>query len=61
MYSSPTRIRCIRQYDSEKEFVKPYDLSSLTNVCLAGERFDAITFNWLKKCVPKALINDNYW
>ena len=62
VYSSPTGLRCIRRDDPEGEFVKKYDISSLQNISMAGERFDIHTFKWLQEMVPESvLINDNYW
>ena len=62
LYSSPTGLRCIRREDSDGAFIKKYDVSTLHNISMAGERFDIHTFNWLYSMVPKTcLINDNYW
>jgi len=47
LYSSPTGLRCIRREDANGDFIKKYDVSSLHNISMAGERFDIHTFNWL--------------
>ena len=62
LYSSPTGLRCIRRADGPGDWIKKYDVSSLHNISMAGERFDIHTFHWLQEMVPKTcLINDNYW
>ncbi|KAL4495296.1 hypothetical protein ABPG73_022341 [Tetrahymena malaccensis] len=60
LYTAPTAMRAIRKEDLNGEWIKKFDLSSLTNVALAGERCDVPTYEWIHKHVP-GLINDNYW
>jgi propionyl-CoA synthetase len=62
LYSSPTGLRCIRKADPEGKYIGQYDVSSLQNISMAGERFDVHTFKWLNDMLPEGvLVNDNYW
>ena len=60
LYTSPTGLRAIRKEDNEGEWVKKFDISSLTSVSMAGERCDIPTYEWIQSKL-KVLINDNYW
>jgi propionyl-CoA synthetase len=46
MFTAPTAIRAIRKEDPNGDFIKQYDLSSLKNTILAGERCDLATLKW---------------
>jgi propionyl-CoA synthetase len=47
--------------DNPGDFVKKYDVSSLQLVTLAGERCDPEAIKWLRRNLPRAIINDNWW
>jgi propionyl-CoA synthetase len=53
-------MRSIRKEDPEGKLIKQFNLESLNNFCLAGERCDVPTFKWIQQHF-KMLINDNYW
>ncbi|UFS80106.1 MULTISPECIES: propionate--CoA ligase [Rhizobium] len=58
MFSSPTAVRVMKQYESEPIFGS--DLSSLNSLFLAGEPLDAPTAKWINDALRKPII-DNYW
>lgn len=60
LYTSPTALRVLRRDDFEGEWIKKYNISTLTNVSMAGERCDIPTYEWINKHLG-VLINDNYW
>ncbi len=43
-YTSPTGLRVLRREDPHGDWIKRYDLSSLHNVAMAGERCDVPTY-----------------
>jgi len=47
LYTAPTALRVLRREDAQGEFIKKYDISSLTNVSMAGERCDIPTYTWI--------------
>lgn len=60
-YSAPTALRVLRKEDPNGDWIRKFDISSLTNLAMAGERLDIPTYNWISKMLPGVLINDNYW
>jgi propionyl-CoA synthetase len=60
LYTAPTALRAIRKDDLNGDWIKKFDISSLTNVSMAGERCDVPTYEWIHQHL-KVLINDNYW
>ncbi|EGC38171.1 hypothetical protein DICPUDRAFT_96983 [Dictyostelium purpureum] len=60
LFSAPTAMRAIHRDDSEGNLISKYDLSSLKNIWLAGERLDTATYNFLSIKTKKPII-DNYW
>ena len=50
----------MRKEDPDGEWVKKSNISSLHNICMAGERCDVPTYAWIRDNT-KVLINDNYW
>lgn len=60
LYTSPTALRAIRKEDDEGDWIRKYDISSLHNISMAGERCDIPTYEWIRQNSGK-LINDNYW
>ena len=62
LFTSPTALRSIRKEDSEGNYLKKSDFSTLKTVMIAGERLDIHTFEWISNLLPKhVLLNDNYW
>ncbi len=60
MFTAPTAIRAIKKEDPDGEFIKNYDLSSLRNQFLAGERCVSATIEWFQKHIPIPVI-DHWW
>lgn len=60
MFTAPTAIRAIKKEDPNGEFIKKYDLSSLRNQFLAGERCDSATLEWYREHIPIPVI-DHWW
>lgn len=60
MFTAPTAIRAIKKEDPEGDFIKQYDLSSLRNQFLAGERCDSATIEWFQKHIPIPVV-DHWW
>ncbi len=60
LFAAPTAFRAIRKEDPEAAFAKKYDLSSLQNLFLAGERLDPPTYEWLCEKFKLPVI-DHWW
>ena len=60
LFSAPTAFRAIRKEDPEGKWAKKYDLSSLNNIFMAGERCDSPTLLWTEKVTGKDVI-DHWW
>lgn len=60
MFTAPTAIRAIKKEDPEGKFIKQYNLSSLKNQFLAGERCDVSTLDWYRQHIPIPVI-DHWW
>lgn len=60
LFTAPTAIRAIKQQDSEADFAKKYDTSSLKSLFLAGERSDPDTIEWAKRTLGVRVI-DHWW
>ena len=60
MFTAPTAIRAIKKEDPDGEFIKQYDLSTLKNQFLAGERCDNATIEWYQQHIPIPVI-DHWW
>jgi len=60
MFTAPTALRAVKQQDSEGEYLKKYDLSSLRALFVAGERCDPPSAVWIQKLLDKPVI-DNWW
>ncbi|KAJ3278891.1 hypothetical protein HK104_001947 [Borealophlyctis nickersoniae] len=58
--TAPTAIRAIKRDDPEGKLLAGYDLSSLRDVFLAGERSDPDTVNHFSRLLNLP-IRDNYW
>jgi propionyl-CoA synthetase len=48
LYTAPTALRAIRKDDLNGDWIKKFDISSLTNVSMAGERCDVPTYEWIQ-------------
>ncbi|MCV6609427.1 MAG: AMP-binding protein, partial [Amphritea sp.] len=46
LFAAPTAFRAIKKEDPDSEFLKPYDLSKLETIFMAGERLDPPTYQW---------------
>lgn len=60
MFTAPTAIRAIKKEDPTGSLLKPYDLSSLKYLFLAGERCDVATLNWAEEQLNVPVI-DHWW
>ncbi|QXP79307.1 MULTISPECIES: AMP-binding protein [Winogradskyella] len=60
MFTAPTAIRAIKKEDPTGSLLKPYDLSSLKYLFLAGERCDVATLNWAEEKLNIPVI-DHWW
>lgn len=60
LFAAPTAFRAIKKEDPESEFLKPYDLSALETVFMAGERLDPPTYEWTKNTLGKPVV-DHWW
>jgi propionyl-CoA synthetase len=59
-FTAPTAIRAVKREDPEGEFTKPYDLSCLKTLYLAGERADPDTIEWAQRILNVPVI-DHWW
>ncbi|WP_458626897.1 AMP-binding protein [Winogradskyella sp. PC D3.3] len=60
MFTAPTAIRAIKKEDPDGMMLKPFDLSCLNYLFLAGERCDIATLNWAEKQLEIPVI-DHWW
>ena len=60
MFVAPTALRAIKRDDPEGLLAKPYDLSSLRTLFVAGERCDADTLLWARSLTSVPVI-DHWW
>ncbi|MBU2928429.1 AMP-binding protein [Winogradskyella psychrotolerans] len=60
MFTAPTAIRAIKKEDPLGRLLKPYDLSCLKYLFLAGERCDVATLNWAEEQLYIPVI-DHWW
>ncbi|WP_179319707.1 AMP-binding protein [Winogradskyella helgolandensis] len=60
MFTAPTAIRAIKKEDPTGRLIKPYDLSNLKYLFLAGERCDVATLNWAEEQLHIPVI-DHWW
>lgn len=61
LYMAPTGVRIIKKFDYDGEWMKKYDLSSMDNYSVVGERCDPDTIKWMHRHFPLAIINDTWW
>ncbi len=60
LFAAPTAFRAIRKEDPDSELLKPYDLSHLKAIFMAGERLDPPTYTWTTETIGKPVI-DHWW
>lgn len=60
MFTAPTAIRAIKKEDAEGTFLQKYDVSSLKNLFLAGERCDPATLEWVQEQLNIPVL-DHWW
>ncbi|MFT6914561.1 MAG: propionyl-CoA synthetase [Motiliproteus sp.] len=60
LFSAPTAFRAIRKEDPDSLLLKPYDLSKLEYVFMAGERLDPPTYHWVKDTLGVPVV-DHWW
>lgn len=60
LFCAPTAMRAIRKEDPHGELLRQYDLSSLRQLFLAGEKLDSSTHQWLEEMVGKP-VHDHWW
>ncbi|WP_136681209.1 propionyl-CoA synthetase [Neptunomonas sp. XY-337] len=60
LFAAPTAFRAIRKEDPDSEYLKPYDLSGLETIFMAGERLDPPTYHWTKDTLGKPVV-DHWW
>jgi len=59
-FTAPTAFRAVKREDPKGELVQKYDLSSLDQIFLAGERADPDTIEWMQDKLGKP-IYDHWW
>ena len=59
-FTAPTAFRAIKKEDSNGDYLKKYDISSLKALFLAGERCDPATLTWLQELLQIPVI-DHWW
>jgi len=59
-FTAPTAFRAIKREDPKGEFLKPYDISCLRALFLAGERADPDTIEWAQDLLNVPVI-DHWW
>ncbi len=60
LFAAPTAFRAIKKEDPKGEWIKKYDISSLKNVYVAGERCDTDTLHWVQDITQRKVI-DHWW
>lgn len=60
LFCAPTAMRAIRKEDPHGELLAGYDLSSLRQLFLAGEKLDSSTHQWLEQVTGKP-VHDHWW
>ncbi len=60
LFTAPTAFRAIKKEDPEASLLKGYDVSSLRNLFLAGERLDPDTFAWATEVLGVPVV-DHWW
>lgn len=59
-FTAPTAFRAVKKEDPHAELLKPYDISCLKTLYLAGERLDPPTYEWLLEIMDAPVV-DHWW
>jgi propionyl-CoA synthetase len=60
LFTAPTAFRAIKKEDPDATLLKQYDIGSLRNLFLAGERLDPNTYEWASETLGIPVV-DNWW
>ncbi len=60
MFTAPTAFRAIKKEDPDGRLLREHDVSSLSNLFLAGERLDPETYHWATDRLGVPVV-DNWW
>lgn len=60
LFTAPTAFRAIKKEDPHSELLKPFNISCLKYLFLAGERLDPATYHWLEDLLNIPVI-DHWW
>ena len=60
LFTAPTVLRALKREDPEGAYMRPYDLSGLGALFLAGERCDPDTLRWAEERLEIPVI-DHWW
>ncbi len=60
LFTAPTAIRAIKKEDPNADLLTKYDISSLKNLFLAGERCDPATLHWASEKLNVPVV-DHWW
>ncbi|TSD96646.1 propionyl-CoA synthetase [Skermania sp. ID1734] len=60
LFTAPTALRAIRKVDPESTELDKYDISTLDNLFVAGERLDPNTYDWISSVLHRPVI-DHWW
>jgi len=60
LFTAPTAFRAVRKEDPEADHLSRYDISSLRQIFLAGERLDPPTYEWLREHTQLPIL-DHWW
>jgi len=60
LFTAPTAFRAIKKEDPAGDLARKYDLSTLRNLFLAGERLDPETYRWAGELLGIPVI-DHWW
>lgn len=60
LFTAPTALRAIKKEDPEGRFLKPYDISCMKYLFLAGERLDPDTYHWASDLLGVPVV-DHWW
>jgi len=60
MFTAPTAFRAIKKEDPDGKLSRPYDLSGLAYLFLAGERLDPETYRWAGELLGVPVV-DHWW
>ena len=60
LFTAPTALRAIKREDPDAQLARPFDLSKLRTLFLAGERADPDTVAWAERALGVPVI-DHWW